>query len=47
MQKISIVKLMFFSRGKNENVENFILATPLFSDKIQYKYLKFKKIGLF
>jgi hypothetical protein len=44
MQKISKVKLMVFSRGKNENVENLILATPplLFSDIIQYTYLKFK-----
>jgi len=40
MQKITMVKLMFFSGEKNENVENLILATPLFSDKIQYTYLK-------
>jgi hypothetical protein len=28
MQKITMVKLMFFSRKKNENVQNSILATP-------------------
>ena len=42
-----MVKLMVFSGGTNENVENFILATPLFSDKIQYTYLRLKKLAWF
>ena len=29
-------KLMVFSRKKNENVQNSILASPLFSEKIKY-----------
>ena len=46
-KKISMVKLMFFSGEKNENVENLILDTPpLFSEKIKCMYLK-KKKGLF
>jgi len=38
---------MVFSGGKNENVENLIFATPLFSEKIKYMYLKIIKLACF